>query len=280
MMGIKVLKTPASELGEGVFLDKMTQKLYWLDIVNNNLYQYSLREDKLINTFALEGNPSCIFSVSDESLTYVNNVGVKQVNLIDGTTKLQVIHSKHCPKKLRANDGVVLSDSSIIYGTMGYSPEVEEGKIYRLDKKGRVNVYELGVRIPNTFIEFDNKLLVSDSLKQRIYEIDLIHSQEPQLRLWKDFSSSNYTPDGGCLSERGYVHVALWDGSAIAVMDENGKVVRKVDLPVLRPTNCIIYANRWLYVTSAYEGMTEAQLEKYPLSGKTLEIDLGSNYDY
>ncbi len=98
--------------------------------------------------------------------------------------------------------------------------------------------------------------------------------------MWKDFSNEEYTPDGGFLSDRGYVHLALWDGAAILVLNQNGEEVNKIKLPVLRPTNCSIYKNRWLYVTSASDDMTNEQLELYPLSGKTLVVDLGNNYEF
>ena len=47
-MNIEILNTPSSELGEGIYLDKEHQRLYWVDITGGKLYQYDLLKNKLI----------------------------------------------------------------------------------------------------------------------------------------------------------------------------------------------------------------------------------------
>lgn len=281
-MNINVLNAPISELGEGIYLDRESCRLYWVDINKSILYQYDIEANQLVNTFKLVGNPSCIFSVSDESLVYADRIGIKRLNLKDETVSALSTHPLHNAELFRANDGTLLSDGSLLYGTMSFSPENESGKIYCVDSNGNVLSYKLGIHIPNTFIYADNNLFISDSLKQYVYILDLTNFKEGNvsLKVWKDFSKFDYTPDGGCISKKGFIHIALWNGAAIIVLDQNGKLMRLIELPVLKPTNCEIHNNRWLYVTSAREGMTPAQLKQYPLSGNTLVVDLGNNYEY
>ena len=134
-----------------------------------------------------------------------------------------------------------------------------------------------------SLIFFGDRLYLSDSLLRHTYILqlkDLNFLSSNDLTLWKDFSDCDYTPDGGFISKRGYLHIALWDGSAIGVFDMDGNLMHEIVLPVLKPTNCVLFDNRWLYVTSAKEGMTKEQLLKYPLSGKTLQVDLGVDYEY
>jgi sugar lactone lactonase YvrE len=279
-MNIRALNAPASELGEGIFIDKVSKRLYWVDINNSNLFQYSLDEDKLLNTFDLKEYPSCIFSATKSSLIYSDSHGVKSLCLESGESLTQSCHPHHDPEKHRANDGVFLNDGSKLYGTMSYVPSEHAGKIYRQDLSGKIEAFDLGIHIPNTFIQVENKVFISDSLKQCTYELNLATLEEKSQTLWRDFSEHRYTPDGGCVSDRGYLHIALWDGASIGVFDITGALMRYIDLPVLRPTNCQILDNRWLYVTSASENMTEEQKIKYPQSGKTLVLDLGNNYEY
>lgn len=281
-MNIKVLNAPASELGEGIYLDRKSFRLYWVDITKSKLYQYNIETDQLVNTYKLVGNPSCIFSASDDSLVFADRNGLNLLDLKDGTTSILNVHPSHNSELYRANDGIRLNDGHLLYGTMSFSPENESGKIYYQDYNGITLPYDLGIHIPNTFIQAGNKVFISDSLKQCTYLLEIEHLKkgEVALKVWKDFSKFDYTPDGGTLSRRGNLHIALWDGAAVAVFDQNGKMLQLIDLPVLKPTNCEIYNNRWLYVTSAREDMTPAQLEQYPLSGKTLMVDLGNNYEY
>lgn len=81
-------------------------------------------------------------------------------------------------------------------------------------------------------------------------------------------------PDGGCLVGD-FVFVALWDGASIAVFEKSGKLLKKLSLPVIRPTNCkydVVRSQPW--VTSASEDLSKKQLSCYPLSGNTFVYDL------
>ncbi|EKO4006425.1 SMP-30/gluconolactonase/LRE family protein [Vibrio fluvialis] len=279
-MKVNQLNAPISKLGEGIYLDNKQCSLYWLDIIESTIYQYDIKRDFLIKKYYVGNNPSCILSVDNDRLVYLDNVGVKEINISNDTITLIKKHDQHCPLECRANDGVLLSNNSIIYGTMNYNPHLSAGNIYILNEGRELFTYNLGVNIPNTFIELEDSILVSDSLSKCIYKFTLQGKNEDKLTLWKSFSKEAYTPDGGCLSDKGYIHVALWDGAAVLVMNKNGEEVKKIEIPVLRPTNCVIYKNRWLYITSASEDMTNKQLELYPWSGKTLVVDLGENYEF
>ncbi|QTE85286.1 SMP-30/gluconolactonase/LRE family protein [Shewanella algae] len=283
-MSITTLDTPASELGEGIFLDEKSMILYWVDINNSKLFQYDLNIDELITTYQLAMNPSCILSVVEGLLTYIDSEGIKQLCTATGKLSLVIRHLAHDARGFRANDGVKLPNGNLVFGTMSFHPEQTVGKIYTLNSHDNdMKVHQLGIHIPNTFIPSEDCVYLSDSLLQRTYILnlkDLNCLTCDNLILWKDFSDYHFTPDGGCISERGYLHIALWDGAAIGVFDKDGNVMHEIVLPVLKPTNCTLLDNRWLYVTSAREGMTESQLHKYPLSGRTLLVDLGVDYVY
>nr|WP_275659358.1 SMP-30/gluconolactonase/LRE family protein [Shewanella insulae] len=283
-MNITALDTPESELGEGIFLDEISMTLYWVDINNSRLFQYDLNSDELINTYELAMNPSCIFSVVEGLLTYADSEGLKQLCTITRGITHVTNHIEHNGKEFRANDGIELSNGNLIFGTMSFIPEQCVGKIYTWNNHdNEMKAHQLGIHIPNTFISSEGLVYLSDSLLKRIYTFELKGMNcltSDDLTLWKDFSDCSYTPDGGCVSKRGYLHIALWDGSAIGVFDKGGNLMHEIELPVLKPTNCTLLDNRWLYVTSAKEGMTKEQLLKYPLSGKTLLVDLGVEYEF
>lgn len=283
-MIVTALDTPESELGEGIFLDQKSMRLYWVDINNSKLFQYDLNADELVKAYELAMNPSCIFSIDEGLLTYADGEGIKKLCTITGKTSLVIGHVEHDSNEFRANDGIELVNGNLMFGTMSFQPEQAVGTIYTLNNHdNEMKIHQLGIHIPNTFISYEDRVYISDSLLKRTYLCepkDFNYITKDDLTLWKDFSDCAYTPDGGCISKRGYLHIALWDGSAVGVFDKDGNVIHKIVLPVLKPTNCVLSDNRWLYVTSAREGMTEEQLHKYPLSGKTLLVDLGVDYEY
>ncbi|MEZ8544031.1 SMP-30/gluconolactonase/LRE family protein [Vibrio splendidus] len=282
-MNIEVLNTPVSELGEGIYLDKELQRLYWVDIIKGYIYQYDILGDRLVKKIKVDNFPSCILSANKNNLIYIDNAGIKKVFFADDSTSTISCHPEHSALDFRANDGSILADGSILYGTMCYSPDEKAGKIYHVDIQGVVKSYNLGIHIPNTFIEIDNGVFLSDSLKKKIYFLNVGNIgdfDDTTLGMWNDFSKYDYTPDGGCLSQKGYLHIALWGGAAIGIFSKSGMLMKYIPLPVLQPTNCVIYNNRFLYVTSAREGMSAEHLIEFPLSGQTIVVDLGSNYEY
>lgn len=284
-MNIQVLDSPALELGEGIYFCEETANLFFVNILDNVIYSYNIIHNKLTKSYKVKNNPSCIFNVSGDYLFYVDRIGVNKLNLLDGSTSLVSIHLNHDPKSYRANDGVMLSDGSFLYGTMSNMPEAEPGKLHLFQVNGENRSYDLDIHIPNTFIQTDGYIYISDSFKKHMYilNLDVLYSGSVNvcdLKLWMDFTGSNFTPDGGCISDRGFLHVALWGGASVAVFNKSGQLMQRIALPVLQPTNCELYDNRWLYVTSACEGMSMQQLEKYPLSGKTFVVDLGDRYEY
>lgn len=283
-MKIKPLESPVTELGEGVFLDVNFSMLYWVDIIGNKIYQFDLNKHQLTRVFDVDGNPSCIVTITNNNLYFLDNKGVSVLNVDTGCVERVHAHTGHCSEVSRANDGTSLIDGRLLYGTMAYKPEEMPGKIYIYDASHNSLISsQLGIHIPNTFIQTKSSIYISDSLNKKTYSLSLgsdAKSASMSIELWKDFTDEDYTPDGGCESEKGFLHIALWGGAAIGVFDDMGKQVKRINLPVLQPTNCVIYNKRWLYVTSALEGMTSTQLEKYPLSGKTIVVDLGLDYEY
>lgn len=283
-MVINELDTKSSELGEGIYIDEENSILYWLDINESHIYQYDLNIMRLIKRYDVSNKPSCIFFADDTQIRYADNQGVKRLCLQSGCSSILYIHEKHNSIDFRANDGTRLLDGTLIYGTMSYKPDSSPGKLYIYEPYHKLShCFEFDIHIPNTFVQVKDKLYISDSLKKKTYTIDLVGNSwasKPALRLWRDFSNEVYTPDGGCVSSSGFLHIALWGGGAVGVFNDAGGLVSLIEVPALQPTNCAIYSSRWLFVTTAKEGMSAQQLSDYPSSGKTFMIDLGESYEY
>ena len=76
------------------------------------------------------------------------------------------------------------------------------------------------------------------------------------------------------LDVQGYLWSARWGGSCVARFAPDGTLDRIVELPVSRVT-CPAFGGddgKTLYITSAREGMTPAELEAEPLAGSVFSI--------
>ncbi len=90
-------------------------------------------------------------------------------------------------------------------------------------------------------------------------------------------SNSGGFPDGMTVDAEGFVWSNVVGLGQIHRYDPQGKLERIVQLPVPRATDCTFGSPDFeaLYVTSARETMTDAQLAASPLSGSLFAIDCG-----
>lgn len=276
----EIISESKCELGEGLYYNQETNIIYWLDISKSMLYAYCNNISAMLFTKSLPNNPSVIFYADLKTVHYADRLGLKKLFLETDSIKLCYNHPNHDYGTMRANDGVILDTGQYIYGTMYDNPSLGVGKIYISSSDVTTDCLELDVAIPNTFIDLGEHLLISDSKKREIYSYPKKEIVKEKQLLWAEFKDKDYTPDGGSLSERGYVHIALWGGASIIVMNKCGEVVSRVNIPALNPTNCVLVSNRWLFVTSSYEEHSNEDNIKFPLSGHTFKIDLGESYEF
>lgn len=267
-----VYNTIQTNLGEGLFTIREENEIFWLDINTKELfYSYADGNFADIKRLTLEQTPSCIFDKDGDELLLLDAEGIKVLNL--QTSKLQSIEKiPHNTELFRGNDGVKLADGTLLFGSMARNPSENSGKIYHYKNSELVTIDLIG--IPNTFIELEDSVLISDSLTQKIYKYN---KETYSKTMWADFSQTTMTPDGGALSDDGYIYVCFWGGACILKLDQIGSIISKFEIPALQPTNCKFISSNELIVTTATEGMTKEQICQYPKSGMTLKVTVGAS---
>jgi sugar lactone lactonase YvrE len=85
------------------------------------------------------------------------------------------------------------------------------------------------------------------------------------------------TPDGLCVDEEGCLWVAFWDGGEVRRFSPRGEQLARVVLPVSRPTCCALggETGTTLFITSAWEGLSDQQLSLQPDAGRLFSVDVG-----
>jgi len=84
-------------------------------------------------------------------------------------------------------------------------------------------------------------------------------------------------PDGLCVDVEGGIWVALWGGGAVHRYDSAGILDAVIPLPVTNPT-CPAFGGvdlGTLYITSARDSLSAAELVKEPAAGAVLALDPG-----
>jgi len=263
------------DLGEGLAIGR--NSIAWVDINEDTVFIYN-RFDRL-KKFKTQFKPSVIYSVNKDELVFGSDAGICYLDISSGNEKYSNFKKlSHSQKKYRSNDGGFCGKHQLLGFMHRNDPVKNLGFVY-IVKDESLCLLDNTLHIPNSFIEIEpSKILISDSLKNQIW---LYHLNDAgnilEKKLWAQLDN-DISPDGGCLVED-FVFIALWDGAAIAVFDKNGKLLKKLSLPILRPTNCKFDSVRsQLWITSASEGLDKEKLSSYPLSGNTFlyNIDFGT----
>ena len=272
---VKFCSNVVSELGEGPLWKQSSQSIYWLDIINKKLFERSFATNE-ISSWKLpytatsiasdSSDPNILWLISEEALLYFN--------IASG--ECRDVLSIPVPKGYRTNDGSVGPDGKYWFGTMMNQPQLNKGNIFSIDKDRVIKLELEGIAIPNTFNWLnDGRLLLSDSLIQKSYFYKS-NSSLDRGDAFLDLSDTLGTPDGGAVDEKGNIWIALWGLGKVVCYSPEGKEIQEINLPVPQPSSCCFggIENDILFITTAREGLTSAEIQKYPHSGKVFCIKL------
>lgn len=94
-------------------------------------------------------------------------------------------------------------------------------------------------------------------------------------RVFVDLSTQAGVPDGLAVDVDDGVWVAMWNGGAVLHFSSSGELLRRVSLPVSRPTSVAFGAGHDLFVTScSFDAGDEAPLQE-PDAGAIFVVDAG-----
>ena len=84
-------------------------------------------------------------------------------------------------------------------------------------------------------------------------------------------------PDGACTDAEGCIWVAIWAGHRVERWSPRGRLVQKVEVPVLKPTCCALGGHRLdvLYITTSRLDSSAEQLRREPTSGSLYAFQAG-----
>jgi sugar lactone lactonase YvrE len=281
---IEVYAAHTDILGEGPLWSVSDGALYWLDIARRRLYRKGPAESA-DHAWNLPDYPGCLAEVGRETIAVAMGEGVHLFSARDESIRLQCT-PKGRRQGTRFNDGKVDPSGRFWVGTMqnNFGPDGNpvpvtrsDGSLFRFDPDGTVSKLEEDIGVSNTLawsLE-QKRFYFADSVPECIYVYDYdaetgkIHNKRTH------FDTPGFgIPDGSAIDVDGCLWNARWNGGAILRITPEGKVDRRIELPLPCPTSCIFGGPGFetLFVTSARQGLTEADLQKFPLSGSVFAI--------
>lgn len=264
-------------LGEGPVWDAKQKKIYWVDILNGEIHEYSpdQKTHKTIPVHQMIG--AFAFCTNGNFIAALQN-GFAFIDRISGQIKTIADPENHLPGN-RFNDGKCDPAGRFWAGTMALSEESGVGSVYTVGKD-LIAIKKIGnVSISNGMVwNKDHTTMYyidSPSFKVVAYDYDKTTGQISNKRTIVEVATTDGSPDGMTIDTEGMLWIAHWDGWQVTRWNPaTGEKLFHFSLPVGRVTSCTFGGEKLedLYITSAKVGLTEEALEKQPLAGSLFII--------
>ncbi|MGZ4178702.1 MAG: SMP-30/gluconolactonase/LRE family protein [Solirubrobacteraceae bacterium] len=276
--------TPASdaqyELGEGPLWDEARQRVLWVDI-----------DAGMVHGGHLEGG----FVTQDLQMRFAETVGAVVCSpegqlLVAGARRLYrvldnaraTVHADLVPeaRASRLNDGACDPAGRFVVGSMALDTRVGEECLYRLEDDGSVTVIDDDLTLSNGLAwSPDGRVMYSvDTIPGVIWA----RPYDPETGEWGARSEvvriAPAWPDGLCVDADGSLWVAVCRAGEVRCYTPAGERLATVSVPAPQTTSVAFVGPELdtLLITTGTFGLSDAQLDEFPLSGRLFTAHVGA----
>jgi sugar lactone lactonase YvrE len=269
----------ADPLGECPIWDPRQNCLWWVDIRGPVLQSYdpasgAHRRHRLpgthVGSFALRERGGLVLAIDCGLVAFDPATGV--------CTPLLTVESG--PPTLRLNDGRCDRRGRFWVGSMEIAERgVSAGALYRVDTDHRVTRQFGDVGIPNStaFSPDDRTMYFADTPHKKIwaYDFDVAIGKISNRRIFVDMKDHPGYPDGSCVDAEGFLWNAEYAGGRVVRYAPDGRIDRVIEVPAKQTTCCAFGGPdlKTIYITSATQNMSAAQLAAEPEAGNLFAIE-------
>jgi sugar lactone lactonase YvrE len=277
---VELVLDSRSELGEGAIWNHKTGELIWVNITKKilNFYHPALNHNKEMFTGQMIG--TVIPAESGKVIVALEN-GFYQLDPLTGSKKF-IANPEENISGNRFNDGKCDPAGRFWAGTMSKTGQKEAGALYRLVADGTVTRMIDRVTTSNGIVwSADPSIMYYiDTPTQKImawdYDPESGNISNPRTAI--EIPRNMGFPDGMTMDAEGNVWIALWNGSAVGCWNpETGELLRTIEVPAKNVTSCAFGDEDLgtLYITTARQGTSQEELEKFPHAGGIFKVRPG-----
>lgn len=282
-MRIEVAVDARDGVGEGPFWDDALQQLWWVDILGRTVQRWSPATGER-RTWPMPDFPSAVVLRRGGGAMVAMRDGLHFLDPVTGRLELFCRPDAERPDN-RSNEAKCGPSGDFWLGTMDNnlhpdgSPRAmtgNTGALYRVLADGSFTREVDGVGLSNTLAWTDHgrTLLFADTLTGVISAF--VVREDGRLGERRVFSDEELPGhcDGSAIDSRGFLWNARFSGSCLIRFAPDGRVDRRLELPVTNPTCCCFGGPdlATLYVTSARFSLDDDQLRRNPHEGAVLAI--------
>ena len=281
MVDIEVVWPPSLDLGEGPLWDVVSGKFYFVDIHGCAVHAWSPTTGARQSWKTPERIGWLIPRADGDGFMAGFQSGFARLWL-EPVLRVEFLGSPHLGlPDVRLNDAKADRWGRIWAGSMNNrDPGLRQGQLTRLDSNGKFTVVESQIYIANgPAIAADGSwMLHNDSFLNTTYRYSLsVDGQLADKAVWRKFTAEEATPDGMTLDADGNVWIAFWGGACIRQFTPDAQLIQQIDLPAPNITSIAFGGENldMLFVTSARNGLSEAQIAQNPQAGCAFLVRCG-----
>ena len=268
------------QLGEGAFWDSERKKLWFVDIENGLVHQFDPKNGKHYSFPTGQKVGTLVPSLVEEKLILGLQNGIYESDFA-GKSIGKICTIKELSSNQRLNDGKCDPNGRFWVGGLNMDKEKKTSHLFMMDEKRNSKVKLDSVSISNGIVWSKNgrKLFYIDTptrtVKSFDFEIKSGKISNPKI-LIKTPDSLGW-PDGMAIDEKNNLWIGMWGGSCVSIWSsDNGEYLGKVFVDAKNVTSCAFGGvdKKTLYITTAKQGLSKEDLEKFPLSGHLFQTEV------
>jgi sugar lactone lactonase YvrE len=279
---LSIFETPM-RTGECPLWDVDHAVLYWIDIPGKAVHRLH-PASSVHASWPMPSEPGCIALHENGGLIVALRNGMAHLDTVTGILR-ELLPPPYDVGTTRFNDGRCDSAGRLWVGTI-FEPRDRAGASLFCLEHGQLRDLRHPVTTSNgVAFSCDGKTLYqSDTPAHRIlaYDYDMASGQVGASRLFHQFSADKTSPtyggrpDGAAVDAEDAYWCAMFEGGRLLRLSSEGEILSEIPLPVRCPTMLAFGGPdlRTLYITSARENRSAAELAQYPLSGHVLSMQV------
>lgn len=264
-----------NQLGEGVLYDNRLDAIWWTDIKQGALYCYWLESDSLQQWQAPEAITAIGLTTDPTRLIVSCYKGVAFYQPSSGHWQQLAEAEQHLPGN-RMNDGRLDRQGRFWVGSMvenaNANPPGSSAALYCYSLETGLTPVFSGLHIANGlgFSPDSRWLYHADSPLGQIrrFAFDAATCKVAAAELWQQVPEGS-EPDGATVDAAGNLWSAHWGSGQVYCYQPNGTTLGSLQLP-LSQSSCVALGgkhNNLLFVTSAWDGLSETERAQQPQAG-------------
>jgi len=279
-----VLLPLEAELGEGLHWDSARGCLWCVDITGRRIISWR-PSDPAHREWLLPQRVGWVIPLLGQHCVLAGlQQGVARLQLGDGPLHFDWVCRLFADAPhLRLNDAKADSTGALWAGSLNQDDESRsDGCLFRIDAvTGTAVVMDAGYQVANgpAIHPSGRWMLHNDSGRRTVYafDLDVAKGRVSNRRVWKQLDDAEGYPDGMTFDAEGGLWLAHWGAGCVSRYTETGELLRRIQLPTSHVTNVCFGGEGLdrLFVTSAKQGLSAAQLASQPLAGALFELDAG-----